>query len=789
MSSSSCDEIFSHPGKILRDHLFSVAKIAKESALTIPLNFLDLAMISDMAYVIGLYHDIGKATTFFQEYLKESNPDQKAKLKNRQETNHSLISAVATYFAVEELLKDKKLENEFKPFLPVASFLAVRRHHTDLRSAIEDLRLGKIDVLNAQVKALNYRYLSFIPLPYIDVVWDKLKKINTNNGWPLRKIFFLNLINSIETPNALLYLIQNILYSLLLDADKHEVTVGSHIERNLLRADMVEVFRRNKGFNKSTKLIDKIRNEIYQVVTEQVKNIDLDSDHILSLTAPTGSGKTLTSLAFALNLRQRIIEEKRYLPRIIYTLPFLSIIDQNAKVIEEVFETTDNKSPTSEQFLIHHHLADYTYRTEDSDYETDASEILIEGWDSEVIITTFVQLFHTLFSNRNRVLRKFHKIAGSIILLDEIQALPHKYWKLFQQTAETMAKYFNTYFILCTATQPAIFPKTKELLTKKEDYFKSFNRTQIKLDIKRPKTIAEFVNEFTRHLADNQNNSIMVVLNTIRSAEDFYRGVKETAKNFGYKIYFLSSCIVPKERLHRIEQIRSSHEKKLVISTQLVEAGVDIDLEKIIRDLGPFDSINQVAGRSNRNSSIKQGTVEIVKLKDDKNNGQLHSYVYDNILIESTEKILQTYSTINEDAFLGLATQYYEQIRHRMSDDESNEYLNAIKMLNYDEIGKFALIKEKGERIDIFVELDDEATSIWNQYQNIMTITNLWDRKMRFLKIKNNFYRYVISVSLDKAKDNLPPENLGIRFISKNQLEEYYDLETGYKAISKTVIW
>ena len=784
MSSSLCDEVWSHPDKTLRDHLVKVAEIAKHSANAIPLNLLAGSIISEVSNIIGLYHDIGKATIFFQSYLKESDPDQKAKLKNKPETNHSLISAVATYFAVEELLKDKNFDNEFTSFLPIASFLAVRRHHTNLQSAVEDLRLDKIDVLKTQVDNLNYNYLSFIQ--YWDKVYNKLKTLDAKDGWPLRKQSFTQSI--IKEPHVLSYIIQNILYSLLLDADKHEVTVGTHFERKSLQPDMVEVFQQRKGFNKSRKPIDIIRNEIYQVVTNQVKNINLNQDHILSLSAPTGSGKTLTSLAFTLGLRERIINEKGYYPRIIYSLPFLSIIDQNAKVIKEVFETTLGKSPTSDQFLIHHHLSDYVYREEDSEYGADESEILIEGWDSEIIITTFVQLFHTLFSNRNRAIRKFHKIAGSIIILDEIQALPHKYWQLFRETAETIAKYFNTYFILSTATQPAIFVNAKELLTEKEKYFKSFNRTQIAFDIESSKSISEFTKEFNNSLAANPK-STMVVLNTIRSAEDFHRAVKETAEKLDYKIYFLSSYVVPKERINRIEEIRNSTIKKLVISTQLVEAGVDIDLERVIRDLGPIDSINQVAGRSNRNGNKELGEVEIVILKDDKNQRPFYSYIYDPVLIDNTKRILQAHSTVTEEHFLSLTSQYYQRILQTMSDDISREYLDAIKMLNYEKISEFTLIEEKGEKADIFVELDDEAAIIWKKYQEAMMITKPWERKKRFLEIKGNFYRYVISVPLNKVKENLPCEVLGIRFVSKNQLADYYDLETGYKTTPETSIW
>jgi CRISPR-associated endonuclease/helicase Cas3 len=782
MLSFHCDEIWSHPNKSLIEHLKKVGEIAKSSAEAIPLKFEENTIFPEIVHIIGLYHDIGKATPFFQEYLRENNPDQKARLKNKDETKHSLISAIATYFAIEEYLREKGYKGKYAQLLPIVSFLTVRRHHTNLQSATEDLRSDIGEVLKSQAENLYHKCLSF--LPHWDIVLRKLKTLP--DGWPLRK---LSLSRWLKEKNEIQsYLVQHLLFSLLLDADKHEVTVGSHLERKPLPMDMIGSYRRKKGFDKPQKQIDIIRDEIYQKVINQVGALNLNRVRILSLSAPTGSGKTLTALEFAIRLRNRIINEQKYYPRIIYCLPFLSIIDQNAKVIEDVFRTTIDKTPTSDLFLIHHHLSDYAYKEEDTEYGADESEILIEGWDSEIVITTFVQFFHTLFSNRNRAIRKFHKVAGSIIILDEIQSFPHKYWLLFRETAKAMQKYLGTYFILSTATQPAIFDNTRELLTDKEKYFKSFERTQITVKIALPKTISELASELIKSLTKNPK-STMVVLNTIRSAENLFSAVKERLKNTEYEIYFLSSYVAPYERLKRIEKIRESTLKKVVISTQLVEAGVDIDLEKVVRDLGPVDSINQVAGRANRNQNIDLGEIEVVLLKDERNQRPFYSYIYDPILIDNTKRILEPYSIVAEENFLALATQYYQQILKAMSDDISRKYLEAIKMLDYERIGGFELIEEKGEKVDIFVELDDKATEIWNKYQEAMEITDPLKRKHRFLEIRGEFYQYVISVSATKARENLPPEVAGIRYIAKVQLDEFYNCVTGFKTESEVSIW
>jgi len=776
-------EVWSHPNKPLREHLKKVAKIIKYSINELPLNLpVEKTILSEVLYYVGLYHDIGKATYFFQEYLKEENEDKKARLKNDPKTKHSLLSAVATYFAIEEYLKEINFNNDFFFFLPVAGFIAVRRHHTDLQSISEDIKIDESEIIKEQINNLYTDYLSF--LPKWKEVFEKLKSFP--NSWLLRKLSWNQWIK--EDKGVLPYLIQHLFYSLLLDADKHEVTIGTKLERKVLPSNMVELYRKEKRLNTPESKINKLRNEIYKKVISQVEILDLEKEHIMSLSAPTGSGKTLTSFAFALNLRERIEKEKGYCPRIIYCLPYLSIIDQNAKVIEEVFKIAIGKEPTSDYFLIHHHLSDYTYREENTEYEPDESEILIEGWDSEVIITTFVQLFHTLFTNKNKAIRKFHKIVGGIVILDEIQSFPHTYWLLFKETAETLAKHFNVYFILSTATQPAIFERPKELVTEKEKYFTSLKRTQVLVKTSSPMTINELKEYIIKSLI-SKPQSTLVVLNTINSAEELFKGIKDTLKSSGFEVYYLSSHIVPIERLRRIEAIKNSTNKKVVISTQLVEAGVDIDLERVIRDIGPLDSINQVAGRVNRNFRYedKLADVEIIKLKDER--GMFLSfYIYDSVLIDATERLIQRFTQISEDCLLNISERYYEEVKKVVSDDVSNRYLDGIKKLDYEYIGNFKLIEEI-DKIDIFVELDDEATKVWRQYEELRKIKDIKERKHKFLKIRGKFYSYVISVLLRKGHKNLPPEIEGIRFVAKTQLEEFYDHETGFKLMPDSSIW
>ena len=782
MLSPSCKRCLAHPEKPLKHHLENTGKLSEYLIKKLPLNIpcLDKQALIGISYLIGVYHDFGKATRFFQEYLAERDIEKKAKLKNQEETKHSLLSAIATYYAVDQYLQENKLENEWKEFFLHSSFIVVRRHHTNLISVLDDLRFENEKILQKQIENFCFNCLRY--LPYFETV---VEKMNSYNKLHLTKLGLHTWFDNNKHLGLLPFLVHHLLYSILLDADKHETVLENIVARKTIQPDLIDKFRKYKNFDTPMSKVDELRNEIYTQVINQVSEIKLSNNRIISFTAPTGAGKTLTSIAFALKLREAIQEMLKYSPRVIYCLPFLSIIDQNAKILEDVYETTMGEKPTSDILLIHHHLSDYFYQIYKTEYDADESEILIEGWDSEIIITTFVQFFHTLFSNNKKVIRKFNKIPGSIIILDEIQSFPHKYWLLFKEVASYLAEYFNTYFILSTATQPAIFEFSKEVVPKKDQFFQSLNRTHIRFNTTKQLTINQLVDKLVIELKE-QPKDTMVVLNTVGAAEALFKSLKGYLKNLAFQIFYLSSHVVPYERFQRIEKIKApSNNKKLLITTQLVEAGVDLDFEKVIRDLGPMDSISQVAGRANRNGQMNKGEVEIVKLVSD-NNRKFSTLIYDTILIDCTERLVQSIAELNEPDLFYYVEEYFRNLRNSISNDLSNEYIKHIKYLNYDEVGRFKLIEDE-EKIDIFIELNEEASKYWKNYEMIIKEDNFWLRKKEFNKIKNKFYKYVISVS--SRTSNKPPKINGFHLVTKENIGEFYDSETGFKFSSSCVIW
>jgi len=242
--------------------------------------------------------------------------------------------------------------------------------------------------------------------------------------------------------------------------------------------------------------------------------------------------------------------------------------------------------------------------------------------------------------------------------------------------------------------------------------------------------------------------------------------------------------------LERIKEIRDKG-VKILVTTQLVEAGVDIDFDIVYRDLAPLDSITQSAGRCNRNWRNEKGEVNIISLKDEKKN--YSSYIYDSILLDITRKILTDNKVISEKDYLGIIEKYYYEITEKKSKDISKDLLNAIYSLKYkseDEskgISDFKLIEEDYQKVDVFIELNNDAKNVWTKFELIKENRDLFERRLEFNQIKGNFYNYVISISV-KAK-NIPPEVLGFRYVNMESLNDYYDDKTGFKTDSEALIW
>ena len=803
--------LHSHPDKLLKDHLWNVGTTSKEIADSKQIENGDT--FSEIAYLIGISHDFGKATTYFQKWL---NRDEKT-----QYARHSYLSALFGYFLVKHyLMKENKLNQLW--YLPGIAWLAIVKHHSNIRnlwdeeagqlesfSEIEIAKSQLEDISNNNIEEMKefYSFLDYISIQdfleqkdnledYIHIVQKDIKKITRKS--------FRN-----ELPVYYFYIL--FFYSILLDADKLDASGRLRLpERLEIESDIIENYKKRK-FKEKQEGINLLREKAYREIISSLDNLKIEENRILSINLPTGMGKTLTGLSFAIKMRNKIHREIGFSPKIIYALPFLSIIDQNASQIEEFLTMENNNTIPSNLFLKHHHLADVEYKEESEGElayeEFNRSLLLTEGWHSEIVITTFVQLFHSLITNRNRAARKFHNMTNSIILLDEVQAIPPKFWYLVRIALEYLAYYFNSWIILMTATQPLIFlPNAiKEIVPDKIQYFQILDRVNYSFDMEK-REFDSFKEEFLHRILDDTKRSYMVILNTIGSCKELYEYLKEElCREYGFTcrsenildengicvfpsflLLNLSTHVLPRYRLKRIKRIKSrdSTDRVVIITTQLVEAGVDIDVDVVYRDLAPLDCIVQAGGRCNRNNSHEKGEVNVINLIDNsKSSRPFWSFIYDSLLIDATEKSVKKFSrSVCESEFVtGAMKEYYGYVLNWISGNISRNIIESIKKLNFSEISEFRLIEDTRRKISILIEIDDRAERTRKRMEEIVAGEKGFRRKMEIRKIRNEINSCTICTYPREKIDYLKNIN-GFEdyfYVKRKELDSWYKKDTG----------
>lgn len=321
---------------------------------------------------------------------------------------------------------------------------------------------------------------------------------------------------------------------------------------------------------------------------------------LFTLTVPTGGGKTLSGMAFALRHTA-----KHGLRRIIYVAPFISILTQNADVIRDALGVSDK----SLDVLEHQSLAEPQGPEIKDEKQASAAVRRAENWDSPIIITTNVQFFESLFSNKPGRCRKLHNIARSVIILDECQTLPPDLVKPTCQMLKQLVDHLGCSIVLCTATQPAFdHPSLKEhRLTAKEiipaelNLFDRLKRVQIEWPKHRDERLTW--GEVTTRMVEA--TSALCIVNTKKAALDLFAALKDPSRS----VYHLSTSMCPAHRIAILEQVKALLVAKrpvFVVSTQLIEAGVDIDFPCVFREMAPLEAIIQAAGRCNREGLIPE---------------------------------------------------------------------------------------------------------------------------------------------------------------------------------------
>jgi CRISPR-associated endonuclease/helicase Cas3 len=248
---------------------------------------------------------------------------------------------------------------------------------------------------------------------------------------------------------------------------------------------------------------------------------------------------------------------------------------------------------------------------------------------------------------------------------------------------------------------------------------------------------------------------------------------------------------LPKYRLNRIEKIKLDSKRKIIVSTQLIEAGVDISVDIVYRDMAPLDCLIQTAGRCNRENKEKKGQVNIILLKDEKYKRPFFfSYnIYDPVLIDATKEVIKKFgkkSVSEKDFVLKSAEEYYKLISERTSKGESRQILEHLKLLDFYKINKFRLIKEKSASINIFVEIDEKAENTIKEIEKIVERSKGYEKRRALTKIKRDINQYMLSIESDKIREEIINSSTikkigAFTYIPKEEIEKWYKLDTGFE--------
>lgn len=580
----------------IEEHCSQVAKYASEEA--------KFSYLRTVMFMTGILHDIGKYSDAFQKYIMDAqkNPEN----AKRGSVNHS--NAGGSFLLLQKTDNDpwKKVTLEFMAcaiFQHHGLMDCVKDGHDILRKRTEkDPEILDADFQRAQ-SFLNQNLIDMLPSAkqeiqsYVNKLNTIAKKMNHNS--------------SVKEDGYFLFAcLERLILSYLVDADWRDTAefMNNMKESRVSQNDREQFFEDSlqkiedyvSRFTADTKI-----NQLRQEMANDCLQADIANEGIYRLSMPTGGGKTITSMRLALRLAK-----KYHKKHIIYIAPFLSILEQNAQVIRSIIQNDD--------YILEHH-SNVDISEEDEVYRN-----LCETWDSPVILTTMVQFLNTMFLGKMSSVRRFHQLTDTIIIIDEAQAIPVKCIHMFNATMNFLCYSGNSIGILCTATQPLfelvnrnlIYQENKDILPNVEKYQKAFKRTKIISKVgNKPMDTDELVT-FIQNVFDQ---NLLVVLNTKGAVKTLYDALK-TNLDPDVKLVQLTTYMCAEHRLDVIHELKETlkNQRVICISTQLIEAGVDISFATVIRSLAGVDSLNQAAGRCNRNGEKDMSAVYVVDYVEEK---------------------------------------------------------------------------------------------------------------------------------------------------------------------------
>ncbi|MDD6559973.1 MAG: CRISPR-associated helicase Cas3' [Lactimicrobium massiliense] len=522
----------------IKEHCKNVAELSSLFAHSLNL--------SGLAYTSGLLHDIGKYSDAFQRHIRGDFNRVDHSSAGAQEINHL----------------------EGGGILKVMSESVIAGHHSGLLN-IGSEHAHQEGTLSFRLHKKLENYLAY----KTEIQLGSLKRERfaiTNNQYTYLAVSFMT----------------RMLFSCLVDADFLDTEDFMEPGKRKTKYESISVINGrllkwldNKGWRKGTIGLAGARSSILNTCIEAGNR----SKGLYTLTVPTGGGKTVSSLAFAL---QHAV--KNQMDRVIYVIPYCSIIDQTVRTFNDILG--------SQNVLAHYSEADYNDSTDD---EMVAKRLSAENWDMPIIVTTAVQFFESLYSNKTSKCRKLHNIANSVIIFDEAQTLPISYLDPCIAAISALVDNCGSTCVLCTATQPSLEEQFKEFDPKIRideicpnafDYREAFQR--VKYMYIGPKEDGEIAD-----LLQKQQQALCIV-STVRQAYNLYQRMQEQDG-----IYCMSTNILPEDRMHTLEIVKEriqENKRCILIATSMVEAGVDIDFPVVYKSYAGIDSMIQAGGRCNR---------------------------------------------------------------------------------------------------------------------------------------------------------------------------------------------
>jgi CRISPR-associated endonuclease/helicase Cas3 len=614
-------EYIAHESQTLEEHLLGVAELSKDHTEKIGMGIY--------GELLGLLHDFGKYSAEFQKYISDAikisdpdfNPDEDEDFEDTAGKKGKIDHSTAGAQYLTQYFNRTTSSNAHKLVGQLLSICLVS-HHSGLINCITTDNKGTWDSYSKRLlKDDGKTHLRECSQVADKEILNKIIKILSGQSFtkPFEGICRrIVLSSSDKSPSSIisqfkLGLLVRILFSALIDADRQD-TADSEKPKN-------KKYRLRGNYKSWQALIERIEkkyrtfciknhvDELRKEVADHCLHAATRQKGLFTLTVPTGGGKTLASLRFALHHAK-----EHGMDHIFYIIPFTTIIDQNAQIAREILEPEDCPEDSGKIVLEHHSNIG-------ADTQTWKETLLTENWDSPIIFTTMVQFLEAFFGSGTRGARRMHQLAKSIIVFDEIQTLPIKCVHLFNNAINFLVDQCSSTIVLCTATQPLLgtvdekkgslkLSQQNELLPDVNKLFTDLKRVSVH-DCR--KAVGWSFHEIAELSFEqvNKNGNCLVVVNTKKAASIIF----EEAKKEGFEAFHLSTGMCPIHRKQTLNMIRQRlHEKKpiLCISTQLIEAGVDIDFRSVVRLLAGLDSITQAAGRCNRHGNQEIGNVFIV---------------------------------------------------------------------------------------------------------------------------------------------------------------------------------